>query len=108
MKNSSSKTEGEEEKSKVIFNKYFPTEDVVIQNEVLERLIDYVFLNQLLHTVPSLEPEMKKKTDMTFRKQISIVRASLHLCLKRKVYNQWVIAVITYRSETWTLTKSGK
>ena len=35
----------------------------------------------------------------------NILRGSLPLCLKRKVFKQCVLPIMTYGSETWTTTK---
>ncbi len=40
-----------------------------------------------------------------FGKQNLIMNSNLPLSLKREVYNQCILPVLTYESETWRLTK---
>ncbi len=40
-----------------------------------------------------------------FGKQNLVMNSNLPLSLKRKVYNQCILPVLTYGSETWRLTK---
>ena len=40
-----------------------------------------------------------------FGKQSSVMKSNLPISLKRKVYNQCILPVLTYGSETWSLTK---
>jgi len=37
-----------------------------------------------------------------------VLKSKMPMCLKRKVYNQWVILAKTYGCETWKLTKRTK
>ena len=95
-------------KTKVMFNNYIQIERIDIQGEALERVDEYVYLGQLIQTNPSLEQEVKRRIRLGWSavgKQGNILRGSLPLCLKRKVFNQCVLPVMTYGSETWTLTK---
>lgn len=54
-----------------MFNKNGPTEYMVIQEEVLERVNGYVYLAQLVQTNLSLEPEIRRHTNRLefFRKE---------------------------------------
>ena len=41
-----------------------------------------------------------------FGSQHNIMKSSFPLALKRKLYNQCILHVLSYESETWSLTKA--
>ena len=44
-----------------------------------------------------------------FRKMNTIFKSNMPICLKRKVFNQWVLLALVYGCETWTLgTKAAQ
>ena len=54
------------------------------------------------------EHEIKRRITLgwkAFGKQSKIMKSSLPMCLKRKVYNQCVLPTMIYGSETWKPTK---
>ena len=96
-------------KTKVMFNSLVQEERIEIQDEVLESVNEYIYLGQLVNSNTSFETEIKRRIRLgwsAFGRQNNILRSSLPLCLKRKVFNQCILPVMTYGSETWTLTKS--
>ena len=91
-------------KTKIMFNRHIQAEQIQIQNEALEVVDEYVYLGQLIQTNTSFETEIKRRIKLgwsAFGRQNNILRGSLPLCLKRKVFNQCVLPVMTYGSETW-------
>ena len=92
-------------KTKIMFNRHIQAEQIQIQNEALEVVDEYVYLGQLVQTNTSFETEIKRRIKLgwsAFGRHSNILRGSLPLCLKRKVFNQCVLSVMTYGSETWT------
>ena len=88
-----------------MFNRHIRAEQIQIQNEVLEVVDEYLYLGQLVQTNTSFETEIKRRIKLgwsAFGRHSNILRGSLPLCLKRKVFNQCVLPVMTYGSETWT------
>lgn len=72
---------------------------------------EYINLSKLAQTKFSREPE--RKTSMrhvwsAFGKQVIKLRGYLPLCLKGFIFYLCVLEVMTYESETMTLTKSTK
>ncbi len=65
-------------------------------------------MGQTVGANPAHEKEIKKRIGMgwnTLGKLGDIMNSNLPLSLKRRVYNQCVLPVLTYGSETWHLTK---
>ena len=92
-------------KTKIMFNRHIQAEQIQIQNEVLEVVNEYLYLGQLVQTNTSFETEIKRRIKLgwsAFGRHSNILQGSLPLCLKRKVFNQCVLPVMTYGSETWT------
>ena len=95
-------------KTKVMFNSRVPLKQIHVQGEALEVVDRYIYLGQLVQTGTSSEQEIKRRISLgwsAFGRHSSTLRGSLPLCLKRKVFNQCVLPVMTYGSETWTTTR---
>ena len=55
------------------------------------------------------ENEIKRRITVGWKmygKYGNIMRGSLPVCLKRKVYNQCILPAMLYECETWKLTKA--
>ena len=95
-------------KTKVMYNNQVQVEQIQVQDEVLEVVNEYIYLGQLVQTKTSFEAEIKRRIRLgwsAFGRHKNIFSGSLPLCLKRRVFNQCVLPVMTYGSETWTTTK---
>ena len=95
-------------KTKVMFNNYIPNHVIKVDDVMIERVQEYIYLGQKISANPNLENEIKRRIGMgwsAFGKQSSVMKSNLPIALKRKVYNQCILPVITYGSETWSLTK---
>ncbi len=80
----------------------------MIGNEALELVEEYTYLGQMVRGNPTHEKEIRRRIGMgwsAFGKQNLIMNSNLPLSLKRKVYNQCILPVLTYGSETWRVTK---
>ena len=56
-----------------------------------------------------MREELKRRIKLgwsAFGRNGVTLKSNLPLCLKRKVFDQCILPVLTYGSETWTLTKS--
>ena len=96
-------------KTKVMFNKNAICAEIKIDGEILEQVSEYNYLGQLIHTGPSHEKEVKRRIALgwkAFNKYGDVMRGKTPICLKRKVYNQCILPVMTYGSETWGLISS--
>ena len=90
-------------KTKVMFNSFAQPLQIKIGDEVLECVDEYVYLGQTVQTTPGHDYEIKRRIGMgwsAFGKQSNIMKSNLPISLKRKVYNQCVLPVLTYGSET--------
>ena len=96
-------------KTKVMFNNLTQPMQIKIENEEIEAVQEYAYLGQIIKANPDSSCEIKRRIGMgwsAFGKQSSIMKSRLPLSLKRKVYNQCILPVLTYGSETWSITKN--
>ncbi len=80
----------------------------MIGNEALELVEEYTYLGQMVSANPAHEKEIRRRIGMgwsPFGKQNHVMNSYLPLSLKGKVYNQCILPVLTYGSESWCLTK---
>ncbi len=80
----------------------------MIGNEALELVEEYTYLGQMVSGNPAHEKEIRRRIGMglsAFGKQNLVMNSNFPLSLKRKVYNQCILPVLTYGSETLRLTK---
>ncbi len=79
----------------------------MIGNEALELVEEYTYLGQMVSANPAHEKEIRRigMEWSVFGKQNLVMNSNLSLSLKRKVYNQCILPVLTYGAETWRLTK---
>ena len=79
-----------------------------VDNETLEIVEEYNYLGQILKLTRDNEHEIKRRITLgwkAFGRQSEIMKSSLPIWLKRKVYNQCVLPTMIYGSETWKPTK---
>ena len=96
-------------KTKVMFNNHAVKKEIKVVNDSLETVNEYNYLGQVVYANPGHESEIKRRISLGWRafgKQIDIMKSKLPLSLKRKVFNQQVLPVLTYGSESWSLTKT--
>ncbi len=94
--------------TKIMFNKHLIGRQIMIGNKALEVVEQYTYLGQMVSANPAHEKEIRRRIGMgwsAFGKQNLVMNMNLPLSLKRKVYNQCILPVLTYGSETWRLTK---
>ncbi len=75
----------------------------MIGNEALELVEEYTYLGHMVSANPAHEKEIRRRIGMgwsAFGKQNLVMNSSLPLSLKRKVYNQCILPVLTYGSDT--------
>ena len=95
-------------KTKVMFNQFIQPHRIKVEDEEIEAVEEYVYLGQLIESTSDHSKEIKRRIGMgwsAFGKQNSVMKSKLPLSLKRKVYNQCILPVLTYGSETWSITK---
>ncbi len=95
-------------KTKIMYNKHLIGQEIMIGNGALKLVDEYTYLGQMVSANPEHEKEFRRGIGMgwsAFGKQNIVMNSNLPLSLKRKVYNQCILPVLTYGSETWRLTK---
>jgi len=93
-------------KTKVMFNQVVLPKEIIVSGKVIETLEEYIYLGQLQSLKENLTGEITRKVKMgwsAFGRLNYIFKGIYPLCLKRKVYDQCVLPVLTYGCETWTL-----
>ena len=96
-------------KTKVMFNSKVQSKAIKIDGEDLEEVEEYNYLGQMLKLNKDHENEIKRRITVGWKmygKYGNIMRGSLPVCLKRKVYNQCILPAMLYGCETWKLTKA--
>ncbi|KAL0871065.1 hypothetical protein ABMA27_004870 [Loxostege sticticalis] len=82
--------------------------DVSVGNSALEVVDEYVYLGQTVQLGKSnFEKEVNRRIQLgwaAFGKLRDIFSSKIPQCLKTKVFDQCVLPVMTYGTETWSLT----
>lgn len=95
-------------KTNVMFNRFSREMEVQVDGMKIGKVDEYVYLGQLVTTQNDKTDEIKRRIVagwMAFNKNRDILKSSVPMCLKRKVYNQCVMTAMTYGSQTWAITK---
>ncbi len=94
-------------KTKIVYNKHLIGRQIMIGNEAVELMEEYTYLGQMVSANPAHEKEIRRigMGWRAFDRQSLVMNSNLPLSLKKKVYNQCILPVLTYGSETWHLTK---
>jgi hypothetical protein len=99
--------------SKTKYMTNIPTEtNIKVQNEVVERVDEYKYLGHTLRLgYENQKNEIGRRIGLSwaaFGKLNFIFRSNMDIRLKKKVFEQCVLPVMTYGSETLTLTRASK
>ena len=95
-------------KSKVMLNDHTTKSPVIVNGKVIEEVDRYVvYLGKTVTNNGDLLPEIKRRICLgwtAFGKVDNIMRSrKISMKMKRKVFNEYIFPVMTYRCETWTL-----
>ncbi|CAG4968657.1 unnamed protein product [Parnassius apollo] len=95
-------------KTKIMFNVHVTPMPVVVGSTMLEVVDEYVYLGQIVRLGKSnFDREVNRRIQLgwaAFGKLRHIFSSGIPQSLKTKVYNQCVLPVMTYGSETWSFT----
>lgn len=88
-------------------NRYAPSFRFKLDGKPIEITESFNYLGHNLHINGNLEVEIKRiqLTWTAFGKLNYIFKSNIPLSLKKKVFDQYILPVLTYGSETWTLSK---
>lgn len=94
-------------KTKIMSNSFILPQKVTVGINEVESVCSYTYLGQVITMNGSIIEEINNRVKLAWRafgRNSAIFRSSLPICLKRKVFDQCILPVLTYASETWTLT----
>ena len=95
-------------KTKVMFNPYSIKEQIVVGEQVVQEVEEYNYLGQTITFNKDMGKEIKRRISLAwaaYGKHKNILESELPICLKKKIVEQIIIPIMTYGSETWSLTK---
>ena len=95
-------------KTKAMFNQFCIEQKIMLENTEIEKVDHYIYLGQQIRMDHEQLDEVKRRTRAgwsAFGNLSDIMRSSIPICLKRKVFNQCVLPAMMYGSETWAVTK---
>jgi len=94
-------------KTKVMYNSFAGQEPVKLEEMPLDICSEYTYLGQLVTTGEnSRMNEVNRRIKLgwsAFGRNAYILKGKLPMILKRKVFDQCILPVLTYGSETWVL-----
>ena len=96
------------DKTKIMSNTHVVPTPLKVGDSTLEVVTEYVYLGQIVQLGRSnFEKEVNRRIQLgwaAFGKLRNIFSSQIPQCLKTKVFDQCVLPVMTYGTETWTLT----
>ena len=91
-------------KTKVMLNETAITSTVTVDGNVIEKVARYVYLGKTVTQAGDLQPEIKRRIALgwaAFCNVANIMKSKkASMKIKRKVYNEYVLLVMVYGSET--------
>ena len=95
-------------KTKIMLNNHTEKATVEVDRKAIEEVEKYVSLGKTVSRDGDLMPEIKRCITLgwaAFNKVDNIMRSrKASMQIKKKVFNEYVLPVMTYGSETWALT----
>ena len=96
-------------KTKIMHNRFANPIGFKLEEEILENVENFSYLGHIIDPNGNRNAEIKKRTQLSwaaFGKLNNIFKnKDIPLNFKRKTFDQCILPVLTYGSETWTLTK---
>ena len=96
------------DKTKIMYNKFATPKQIIIDKSNIEIVTSYTYLGQQININDSNEKEIKRRIQLAwyaFGKLKEVFRGEIPVCLKRKVFDQCILPVLTYAGETWRTTE---
>ena len=95
-------------KSKIMLNNHTEKTTVEVDGKAIEEVEKYVYLGKTVSRDGDLMPEIKRGITLgwaAFNRVDNIMRSrKASMQIKKEVFNEYVLPVMTYGSETWALT----
>jgi hypothetical protein len=97
-------------KTKVMSNKFTTPTDIIVGGQKIEEVNNYIYLGQQITKDHDQTQEVKRRIGLgwcAFNKLNSIMcKRNVPMALKRKAFNECILPVLTYGSETWSLNNT--
>ena len=96
-------------KTKVMCNKHVNKDDVIVNSKKIEKVNTYIYLWQRVTKDHDQVQETKRRIEQGWRafcKQDNMRDKHVPMRLKRKAFNERILAVVTYGCETWLLSNT--
>ena len=93
-------------KTQVMFNNFSTPQPIKIDDQQLEQVNKYIYLGRIITMNDDIMAEILNRAKLGWRafgRLNSVFKNNMPICLKRKVFDQCVLPVLTYGCETWTL-----
>ena len=92
-------------KTKIMLNNHTEKATVEVDGKAIEEVEKYVYLGKTVSRDGDLMPEIRRRITLgwaAFNKVDNIMRSrKASMQIKKKVFNEYVLPVMTYGSETW-------
>ena len=98
-------------KTKIMRNSLTPTRSITVKGAQIDEVEQYVYLGQLVNMTDGTEAEISRRCAQAwqaFGRAKLIFKSNIPICLKRQVFDQCILPVMTYSCETWTTTKKQR
>ena len=91
-------------KTKIMLNNHTEKATVEVDGKAIEEVEKYIYLGKTVSRDGDLMPEIKRRTTLgwaAFNKVDNIMRSrKASMQIKKKVFNEYVLPIMTYGSET--------
>jgi hypothetical protein len=95
-------------KTKIMAGPTATSKPVKLNGTLLEQVDEYIYLGQRFSLIDkNQDNEIRRRIKagwQAFGRHNQIMKGTLPICLKRKVFNQCILPAMTYGAETWTLS----
>ena len=96
-------------KTKVMMEKDTP---IYVNNTPIENIESYIYLGQRYSTRDKNQDKVIQRRIVagwtTFAKHRNIFKDNIGTCMKRQVYNSYILPAMTYDTEKWAFTTQAK
>ena len=96
-------------KTKVMFNKNTTKDQIKVSGKEIEEVENYIYLGKMVTSNGDIMPEIKRRITLgwaAFSKVYDLMRSKkTSIEIKRRIFNEYILPVMTYGSETWSLNE---
>ena len=96
-------------KTKVMFNKNTTKDQIKVSGKKIEEVENYIYLGKMVTSNGDIMPEIKRRITLgwaAFSKVYDLMRSKkTSIEIKRRIFNEYILPVMTYGSETWSLSE---